>query len=78
MLSSTNCVCAVRADHPSEHHVHDGAGLGLPLCLLLAPRHAGHQARGGVAPVQPRLPFHGHHQQHHAAGQHHLVRPNQP
>ena len=59
---------AVRADHPSEHHVHDGAGLGLPLRLLLPPRHPGHQARGDLAPVQPGLSFPGHCHKHDSSG----------
>lgn len=51
-----------------EHHGDDGADLGLPLRLGLAAQHAHHQAGGGVAPVQPLLPLHGHHRQHSAAG----------
>ena len=68
MFSSANCVSAVRADHPSEHHVHDGAGLGLPLRLLLPPRHAGNQAGRGLAFVQPGLPVLGHCYQHSSPG----------
>ena len=52
-------------DNHSEHHLHDGPGLCLPLSLRLAPAHPSHQAGGGVAPGQPRLSLpHNHHKHH--------------
>ena len=40
-------------------NLHDGPGLGLPLSLRQPPRHLGDKASGGLAVVQPGLPFPG-------------------
>ena len=56
----------------SEHHLHDGAHLCVPLSLLLPAQHALHQAGGGVAPGEPGLPLLHHHHLHHPSG-HHLI-----
>ena len=53
-------------EHPhfrAEHHLSHGAGLHLPLGVLQSPQHPQHQAGGGLAPLQPRLPFLCHYRQ---------------
>ena len=53
-------------EHPdirAQHHLPDGVGLHLPLGVLQPPQHFEHQAGGGLAPLQPRLPFLSHHRQ---------------
>ena len=47
----------VHSDPGAEHHLPDGAGLHLPLSVQQPPQHTQHQAGGGLAAVQPRLPF---------------------
>ena len=49
----------IQPDLHHQHHLHDGAGLGLPGRLLQPPQHRQHQAGGGLAPLQPRLPLPG-------------------
>ncbi len=53
----------------SEHHMHDGPDLCVPLGLLLAAQHPVHQAGGDVAPGEPGLPVPHHHNLHHTPGQ---------
>ena len=49
-------------------HLHDGAGLHLPLRVRQPPHHLRHQAGGDLAHLQPRLPLLHHPLQRPASG----------
>ena len=45
----------VRADHHGQHHLHDGAGLHLPVGLQQSAHHNRSQTGGGLASCVSRL-----------------------
>ena len=48
----------VRHDLQHQHHLHDGPRLHLPLSVRQSASHGGYQTCGGLADLQPRVPFH--------------------
>ena len=62
LTQNTHFSCEFSANIPRVQH--DGAGLHLPLRVLLPAQLAQHQACRGLAPLQPGVPLPGHPGQH--------------
>ena len=58
------CKISVWLNLHHQHHMYDGAGLCLPLCVCLTPTYSQHQASGTVAAVQLSLPILCYHSQY--------------
>ena len=73
VLKATSSPLIVWFDLHHQHHLHDGAGLRLPLCVQLSPEYLLNKTCWVVAPGELGLPISCDHDQHHAPGEYLII-----